>query len=82
MVYNIYNKQDKYLKKQMITKHSEDQCKECAEKFPTFIELLKHVLNQHFEGQGEVQGDYKEINEQSDLKEEEETVKRFIICLW
>ena len=75
-------KQDKYLKKHMITKHSEHQCKECAEKFPTFIELLKHVVNQHFEEQGEVQGEYKEINEQSDLKEEEEIVKRFIFCLW
>ena len=71
-------KQDKYLKKHMITKHSEHQCKECAEKFPTFIELLKHVSNQHFEEQGEVQEEYKEINEQSALKEEEEIVKRSI----
>ena len=33
----------------MNTKHQDHICKECKEKFQTFIELLKHVAKKHSE---------------------------------
>ena len=32
----------------MQTKHKDHTCKECKEKFPSPIELLKHVAKHHF----------------------------------
>ena len=53
----------------MITKHSEHQCKEWDDKFLTFMELLKHVSNQHFKEQFEVQDEDNEIQKQGEHKE-------------
>ena len=38
-----------FLKKHYNTKHQDHICKECKEKFQTFMELLKHVADQHSE---------------------------------
>ena len=35
------------MKKHIITNHENHQCKECQEKLPTFMELLKHVAKHH-----------------------------------
>ena len=41
------------LKKRIITKHDVHQCKECDEKLPTFMNLLKHIAKNHYEDQSE-----------------------------
>ena len=46
-------KKETSIKKHMVTKHDEHQCKECKEKLPTFMELLKHIAKQHSPDQGE-----------------------------
>ena len=40
-------KKETTLSKHMITTHQEHPCKECKEKLPTFMELLKHVAKHH-----------------------------------
>ena len=40
-------KKEKFLKKHILTKHQNNVCKECKEKFQTFMELLKHVAKHH-----------------------------------
>ena len=42
-------------KKHMTTKHSEHRCKDCQEKLPTFMHLLKHVAQHHYMDQRETQ---------------------------
>ena len=42
-------KKEVFLKKHNNTKHQDHICKECKEKFQTFMELLKHVADQHSE---------------------------------
>ena len=57
--------------------HEQQQCKECEEKLPNFIKLLKHVEKHHSKNQGEnEEGQFKEealvdkvINEQDQLDE-------------
>ena len=39
----------------MLTKHDDHVCKECQQKFSSFMELLKHVAKQHHKEQSEVQ---------------------------
>ena len=46
-------KKETSLKKHIITKHEVHQCKECDEKLPTFMNLLKHVAKNHYKDQGE-----------------------------
>ena len=41
------------LQKHMNTMHEEHQCKECREKLPSFMDLLKHVSENHFRDQDE-----------------------------
>ena len=40
-------KKEKILKKHINTKHQDQVCKECKEKFKSFMELLKHVAKHH-----------------------------------
>ena len=40
-------KKEKFLNKHILTKHQDHICKECKEKYQTFMELLKHVANHH-----------------------------------
>ena len=40
-------KKEKSMKKHIITNHEDHHCKECQEKLPTFMELLKHVAKHH-----------------------------------
>ena len=40
-------KKEKFLNKHILTKHQDHICKECKEKFQTFMELLKHVAKHH-----------------------------------
>ena len=40
-------KRKKFLNKHILTKHQDHICKECKEKYQTFMELLKHVANHH-----------------------------------
>ena len=37
----------------MLSKHEEHQCKECHLKLSTFMELLKHIANEHCKEQCE-----------------------------
>ena len=39
----------------MLTKHTSHECKECNEKLPSVTKLLKHVADNHYEVQGNVQ---------------------------
>ena len=32
----------------MLTKHEGHECKECKEKLPSFMKLLKHVADYHY----------------------------------
>ena len=60
----------------MVTKHEEHQCKECKEKLPTFMELLKHIAKQHSPDQCEE----KESVEETGIKDlnEKDTEKEFV----
>ena len=40
-------KKEKFLKKHILTKHQDHICKECKEKFQTFMELFKHLAEHH-----------------------------------
>ena len=42
-------KKETSLKKHILTKHKEHQCKECQLKLPRFMNLLSHIAKQHFE---------------------------------
>ena len=37
----------------MLNNHEEHVCKECEEKIPTFMELLKHVAKHHYKDKDE-----------------------------
>ena len=70
------------LKKHMITKDSEHYCKDCKEKLPTFMALLKHLSEHHKSEQVEVnkikdQGSINIQNEQIDEKKHIEKEKLF-----
>ena len=41
----------------MVTRHNDYHCKECDMKLPTFLHLLKHVLENHFKDQREIKED-------------------------
>ena len=43
------------MKKHMLTNHEDHHCKECQEKLPTFMELLKHVAIHHFKDEGDIE---------------------------
>ena len=43
------------LEKYRLAKHEDHVCKECHEKFPSFMELLKHVANPHHQDEVEVE---------------------------
>ena len=38
-----------------MTKHEDHVCKECQEKFSSFMDLLKHVANHHHKNEVEVE---------------------------
>ena len=42
-------KKEATLQKHIITKHQDHVCKECKEKLPSFMDLLKHVSTHHVE---------------------------------
>ena len=44
-------KKVKTLKNHMLTKHKLHQCKECIEKLPNFMQLLKHIAKHHGDDQ-------------------------------
>ena len=48
------------LEKHRLAKHEEHVCKECEKKFSSFMELLKHVANQHHKDEGEVEDEILE----------------------
>ena len=39
----------------MVTKHASHQCKECNEKLPNFMQLLKHIAKHHGDSQGKTE---------------------------
>ena len=43
------------LEKHRLTKHEDHVCKECEEKFPSFMDLLKHIANHHHKDEIEVE---------------------------
>ena len=62
----------------MITKHKDHVCKECKERLPSFMELLKHVAEQHAKETSE-EKEIKDIGEeiiQNDTAKEEKEVKK------
>ena len=46
-------KKEKTLKNHMLTKHDVHQCKECMEKLPNFMQLLKHIAKHHSDDESE-----------------------------
>ena len=59
------------MKKHMLTNHEDHQFKECQEKLPTFMELLKHVAKHHFKDQGNIEdlnSEEDECDKQKDTK--------------
>ena len=64
---NYKSKKEGLFKKHMLTKHKDHMCKECNEKFPSSMELLKHVAKHHI----------NETNEGKDLKDQGEEVIHF-----
>ena len=61
------------LEKHMITKHEAHQCKECQEKLPSFMKLLAHIAEYHFQDQSEheeKESKDDDIIKESDAKEE------------
>ena len=52
--YNV-NKEET-LKKHMVTQHEDHTCKECKHKLPSFMELLKHIVEKHAKDTGEEKG--------------------------
>ena len=64
----------------MVTKHSEHPCKECKEKLPTFMDLLKHVAKHHCKEQDTEQVENNFIQDQGDHKEvETKEVKSYFV---
>ena len=63
---NYETKKEATLKKHFITKHEDHVCKECEEKLPSFMELMKHVSKHHHK---EMNGEKDEIEEEN--KEEQ-----------
>ena len=45
--YNYECKKEKTLKNHTLTKHDHHQCKECQQKLPNFMQLLKHIAVHH-----------------------------------
>ena len=48
------------MKKHMLTNHEDHQCKECQQKLPKFMELLKHAAKNHFKDKEGDKDDSKE----------------------
>ena len=59
---NYKSKKEGLFKKHMLTKHKDLICRECKEKFPSPMELLKHVAKHHI----------NESNKAKDLKDKGE----------
>ena len=67
-------KKEKSLKNHILTKYEHHQCKECEEKLPNFMQLLKHIAEHHTENQSETQAlqlDKEEV-ESKDIKEKDQ----------
>ena len=60
-------KKEKTLKNHMLSKHETHQCKDCHEKLPNSIQLLKHVAKQHTDYQSKT--NVKEALEKDPLGE-------------
>ena len=58
------SKKETLLKKHMILKHEDHQCKTCETKLPTSIELLKHIATHHIP----TTGDKESINDKEEEK--------------
>ena len=52
---NYVYKKKKSIKNHMLTKHDQHQCKECEEKLPNFMQLMKHFAKHHTKNQGEIE---------------------------
>ena len=52
---NYKCKKEKSIENHMLTKHTSHECKECKQKLPSVTKLLKHVADNHYEVQGNVQ---------------------------
>ena len=50
---NYVCKKEKSLKNHMLTKHDVHQCKECMQKLPNFMQLLKHIAKHHTDDESE-----------------------------
>ena len=65
---------EKSLKNHILTKHEHHQCKECQENLPNFMQLLKHIADNHNKDQSETK-DLKERDEIEELEEELSSLK-------
>ena len=59
---NYVCKKETTLKKYMIAKHEEHQCKDCHVNLSSFMELMKHIAKHHC----------KEDSEDEEIKEQKE----------
>lgn len=74
----IHAKKEKYLKNHLLTKHEHHQCKECQEKLPNVMQLLKHIADNHNKDQSvtkDIQFNLEEVVSK-DLKERDELDRR------
>ena len=67
-------KKESTLKKHMIAKHEDHECKDCKEKLPTFMELMKHVAKLHIKELDNT--DQGEIGAKEIPKEDKEDLKK------
>ena len=71
---NYKCKKQSSLKKHMLTKHNDHECKECQKKFPSLIKLLKHVASNHHKDEEKVKERiYKVDSEAVDNDEEKKS---------
>ena len=81
---NYKSKKEALLKKHMLTKHEDHNCKECQEKFQSLMELLNHVAKHHVNEKDEVnlikdrggEAVKKEINQEKANEEDSDEVQR------
>ena len=71
---NYTCKKDKSLKNHILKKHEHHQCKECEEKLPNFMQLMKHAAQHNTKNQSETQALQldKEEAKSKDLKEKDQ----------
>ena len=73
---NYETKKEATLNKHFITKHEDHVCKECEEKLPSFMELMKHVSKHHHKEKDEIEKEIEEENveEHGEAKKDNKSV--------